>query len=154
MSDNGIIYAINRRGVKRPFTRIAWDLLGKNKEGWTEVKEQPITNVIYQKLQSRPNTGEQKIENVAKTKIQAEEPAGQKIENVLGNVVTQEPATEEVRQQFFAAAKGLNGGKIKDYFDSATPRIEYSKKSQPIELVSKLGEVLNYDIVALQKLFS
>lgn len=147
MQNTSTLWAQKSNGTKRQFTRIAWDLLGKNKEDWVEVAEQPVTNIVANKLK-KPSTGDQKVLNVATRAT------NQTVSNESNKKEDTEHFSEEQKQQFIDAAKGLNAGPIKDYFDSQEPRIEFDKKLGKPAMIEKLGEVLKYDIVELQKLFN
>lgn len=155
------VWATNGRGEKRRFTRISWDLLGKNKEGWTELPDTVIQNQIDSP--AKPSTGNktQVIENTATA-----EKNNQVIENIVVSAAKEEAAnvvesetgspsiTKEQKDEFLKAAQGLKKGDIKDFFDKQNPAVEYSNSWKPQAFIEKLAEYLNYDIVELQKAFN
>lgn len=146
---NDTVVGINKKGERRTFSRISWDLAH---DGWTEVVEQPLTNVLPPATKQRPNIGNtQKINNLVKDGIEVKEPI--KNEEPKTDAVIATEVSKEQKDEFYARAKGLNAGPIKDYFENAVPPIAYDKRSHKPELIEKLGEVLNFNVIEFQKIF-
>lgn len=163
---SGTVIAVNGKGRRRTFTRPAWDLLGKNKEGWNEVASEEISDVKLIAPLVKPPTGTkpqpapqtQKIENVLKNQAQNSDNAPGTVAKInFENAIDEFAAAEELEQKkqtFFRAATGTKAGVIKDYFDSQTPSIIYEKSAKVNQLIAQLGELLEWDTTKFQKMFS
>jgi len=135
-------------GMKRRFTQSCWDLVGPNKNGWTLMEDSVISNVLDSV--EKPSTGQKTILNSNMENILIEKPIlNPNIENILI-----EKKTNADAEIFIKAAEGLKRGDIKDFFDKQTPAVVYKNNSNAKDLITHLGEFLNFDIVELQKNFS
>jgi hypothetical protein len=156
------VWATNAAGDKRRFTRMSWNLLkaGKDgsKDGWRELPDTIIHNTVQPKtVIEKPATG-----NGSKTAQIIDNTVTSKKDEVIDNVVTKKdntvivsvPVTDDQKAEFNKSADGLKKGDIKDFFDRQNPKVEYSNGWKPSLFIEKLGEHLNYDIVALQKAFN
>jgi hypothetical protein len=169
---SGDVWAI-KNGKRRRFTRAAWDLLGKNKEGWEALPDVTIENIADKTTLTKPATGQkqpivkpvkQVIENVA-----SKEPA-QTVDNIAKvvedgtqagetseqgkNEASTETISAQQKEVFAKAAKGINKGAIKDFFDKQEPPVGYENGWDVKRLVEQLGNHLNWSIVELQKAFN
>lgn len=156
----------------RQFNETEWALLGKNKNGWEQVSDITVENII------KPNTGEKKIvappvtgekgktkkpEEIVVTNSVTQKEIGDaneknspndiSVENNVNNSKKIEPS-EETKSEFMLSLEGLTANTIKDFFDNQTPAIKYDKKAKIDPLKLQFAEHFNYDLVAKQKAFS
>ena len=132
-------------GRSKRFSPVAWDLMGKNKNGWSEVETSTTTsNIITDKLPSAiPPTGEKETLTV------------QVVENVIAQVVNEikEIETTSTDADFIALAKEhLSKNKIKDLFDAEN--VAYKTSDNTDALITLLSKHLNNDIELLKSKFS
>lgn len=146
------IIAQNAKGATRKFTARQWDLLGKDKNGWTPLADVQIQNTAPV---AKPSTGSKKVVEVVIDNV-ATKPAEVVIENKTEQTEAGEPSQTpvnfgELKDKFLEAAKDLRPGTIKDYFDKKG--VKYKKNGKLPELLDELGQYLSYNIVELNKEF-
>lgn len=163
------VWAINERGEKRRFTKICWDLLGVNKDGYKLMEDHIIHNVAKQPT-IKPSTGEkpkvnQKMDNVL-DKSPAKELNTDENKNVLTDVgKTEEEIIEtqginnntdpekESLENFLKAAEGIKRGDIKDFFDKQSPAFAYKNTENTYALTLKLATFFKNDVAEFHKTF-
>lgn len=138
---------------RKKFPIETWDLLGKDKNGWTIVDE---NNEVVSNNVTPPNSGEKK--KVSKKQIVENLVAEKKSEEVVINEVkldsTEEPKNQDNKSAEFVqlATKELTIARIKDFFDAK--EIQYKNSMKLDELVGLLAVNLNNDIEALKAQFN
>lgn len=134
-----MIIAIKNK-ITKPFSQLAWDLLGENKNGWVEQSAQTAEN----KAIKTPETG------------QKEKPTVQVVENLANKEAEQSAQTAENANEINLfnelAKEHLTKGNIKDYFDSN--EISYKATDSLGDLISLLNEKLAGDVELLKSQFS
>lgn len=135
-------------GRSKRFSQVAWDLMGKSKNGWSEVKQETSNAVIDKTITSIPPTGqketltEQVVENVVEPVLEETK--------IIENTVIDENAS---MGNFTAIAKEhLSKNKIKDFFDAEN--ITYKSSDNTDTLIALLVKHLNGDIELLKSKFS
>lgn len=158
-----------RNGKKRRFTKISWDLLGKDKDGWVALPDTVVHNAVDKSPLQKPSTGDKKtapsqvVDNLVSKKSSndgtsmdnaLEDNTGSKVDeasNDKSSSNTEVKNLVEQKQEFFKAAAGLKRGDIKDYFDRQTPPVPYKNTAKVEELIEILGNRLGWDVIELQK---
>jgi hypothetical protein len=158
-----------KNGRKKTFTERTWDLLGPRHEGYVEIPDVEIKNIVAKPAAgtkatpNKPatgNKGPQTIHNTTPAKGEEQQvtntAAADAGEQSQPDSKSSDTAvtSEEQKNEFLNAAKGTTGGVIKDYFDGCTPKVKYKKSASQNELIDQLGEVLGWDVIEFQKLFS
>lgn len=149
------VVAYNKKGQKQIFSDMAWKLLGKDKNGWTEKPSQVIQNkqkIEPPQMGPMPVKETQVLEN--KTKPESKDPVLEN-QNPSNDVeeTNDQPVNETKNKDLFLdAVKGINKTVIKDFFDAQNPPIKYRNNASDQVLQNQLAEHLNYDIVELQKI--
>lgn len=123
---------------KQYFTEMQWNLLGKNKEGWTRSEDQMIVG-------EKPNTGQKTIMVEPEKKavpvdneVKEAPPERENSQTVTG---------DEKKDEFMLAIEGYTKNTIKNLFDSKEQ--PYDKKATIEILKEQLGEFLNWDTTLL-----
>jgi len=137
---------IIRKGtMTKKVTRYAWDLMGKNKQGWEEVEtnDQIAVNEVSPARVQPSVVDAGPVVNEATT---VEEPTAV-------NEITETSKTSETGSSFVEQAKELNlkTGVLKDFCDINS--ISYKPKDKPETLLEKIGEFLGNDIEKFKKEF-
>lgn len=158
-----------KNGRKKTFTERTWELLGPRHEGYVEIPDVEIKNIVTKPAPgtkatpNKPATGnkggqtihnttpakgeEQQVTNTAAADAGEPSQADSKGSDAAA-------VSEKQKADFLNAAKGTTGGVIKDYFDGCTPKVKYKKSASQDDLINQLGEVLDWNVLEFQKLFS
>lgn len=123
---------ISGRLVERKFDQRAWDLAGKDKNGWIEKVEQKLVSDI-----PLPPKGETKVQTVVATPKES--------------VKEVKEVDQMIKNEFMTIASKIGKGMIKDYFDKE--EVVYSNATNIIEIRQLLATHLNYDIKKLNEAF-
>lgn len=163
-----------KNGKTRAFTDRTWELLGTKKEGWVAMPDMEISNTV--KSPAKPSTGSKQPQPNNGGSQKMSNTVNQEPSQPMSNTANTPPSTgektqssgqgdssgndnstasefsEEQKKEFYQRAEGVNAGVIKDYFDAN--KIKYFKSAGKDKLIEKLGEVLKYDALEFQKIFS
>lgn len=125
---------MNGRLVERKFNQLAWDMAGKDKNGWAAKDEQKVVAAIP--LPPKGETKPQVVTPVPKLEVKQVTEIDQVIKN-----------------EFMTIAGKVGKGMIKDFFDKQNPAVPYSNSANIIEIRNLLASYLNYDIKKLNEAF-
>lgn len=142
-----------KNGKKQIFSDLAWQLLGKNKNGWVaQETTAKISNSVEVPVNNGANTTPPDMGVNDKEELEKKETIDNNAEPKKEVEVPAENNTNPKESEFLTAVAGISRAAIKDYFDKNN--VKYKNKSDDKALQAQLAKHLNYDIVELQKAFA